>query len=384
MTDAPFNEQAQALAEAFQAFNRTTQSMEEAYRRLESRVRDLDAELAAKNQALAFTTDYLNSILESISDGVVAIDTNGRITTFNRAATTILGYEADGIADASFADVFGRAFTEPKEAYPLELRASDGTPRLVTERDSPLADKSGRVIGAVKVFQDIGEIEDLRERVRRKDRLAALGEMAATVAHEIRNPLGGIRGFASLLARDLDDSDPKLRLVEKVIQGTKALDKVVNDLLEYTRPMELRIRPTDLADLIEPALGFLGEDSGRIIIKNEVVGGLRALADADRMRQVILNLLLNAAQSIDGPGRIHITAVPSDTCVELVIADTGCGMTSGELERAFMPFHTTKEKGAGLGLPSAAKIVEGHGGAITAESEPGRGSRFTVRLPKAT
>src|SRR5690606_6082852 len=101
-----------------------------------------------------------------------------------------------------------------------------------------LADKNGQVIGAVKVFQDVSEIEELRERVRRKDRLAALGEMAATVAHEIRNPLGGIRGFASLLARDLEGDEPKLRIVEKVIQGTKALDKVVNDLLEYTRPVE--------------------------------------------------------------------------------------------------------------------------------------------------
>lgn len=384
MSDAPFNAQAQALAEAFEAFNRTTQSMEEAYRRLESRVRDLDAELAAKNQALAFTTDYLNSILECMSDGVVAVDTDGRITTFNRAATTILGYDADAVAGAPFDEVFGRAFTQPKERHPLELRASDGTPRVVTERDSPLADKSGRVIGAVKVFQDIGEIEDLRERVRRKDRLAALGEMAATVAHEIRNPLGGIRGFASLLARDFDESDPKLRLVEKVIQGTKSLDKVVNDLLEYTRPMEFRLRPVELADLVEPALGYLGEDSERIAVENAVLPGFRAMADADRMRQVVLNLLLNAAQSIEGTGRIAISASASDPFVELTVEDTGCGMAPGDLERAFMPFYTTKDKGAGLGLPSAAKIVEGHGGAIAAESEPGRGSRFTVRLPRAT
>lgn len=384
MSDGPFNAQAQALAEAFEAFNRTTQSMEEAYRRLESRVRDLDAELAAKNQALAFTTDYLNSILECMSDGVVAVDTDGRITTFNRAATTILGYDADAVAGAPFDEVFGRAFTQPKERHPLELRASDGTPRVVTERDSPLADKSGRVIGAVKVFQDIGEIEDLRERVRRKDRLAALGEMAATVAHEIRNPLGGIRGFASLLARDFDESDPKLRLVEKVIQGTKSLDKVVNDLLEYTRPMEFRLRPVELADLVEPALGYLGEDSERIAVENAVLPGFRAMADADRMRQVVLNLLLNAAQSIEGTGRIAISASASDPFVELTVEDTGCGMAPGDLERAFMPFYTTKDKGAGLGLPSAAKIVEGHGGAIAAESEPGRGSRFTVRLPRAT
>lgn len=382
MNRPDFDQQAQALSEAFEAFNRTTQSMEEAYRRLEGRIQALDAELAEKNQELAVTMDYLNSILESISDGVLAVDVEGRLTTFNRAASLILGFDGESLQKKPFAEVFGRDFHPSDDESPGELRASDGSTRLVLERDAPLADKTGTVIGAVKVFQDISEIEELRERVRRKDRLAALGEMAATVAHEIRNPLGGIRGFASLLARDLDETDPRKRLVEKVIEGTKSLDKVVNDLLEYTRPIELRQRVISCADIVEPTIGFLDPGERAIAFTCSIPPDLRVHADPDRLRQVLLNVLLNAVQSIEGQGAVRVSATAESGGVAIVVADDGCGMTPEQLGRAFMPFYTTKDKGTGLGLAAAAKIVEGHGGTITAESEPGVGSRFVIRLPR--
>ena len=191
-----------------------------------------------KNRELALTTEYLNSILDSMSDGVIAVDVNGAITTFNRAAETILGYPAAEMIGEDFESNFGRAFLPAAGEAVSKLRTIAGTAVRVHEQDAPLADRTEQRLGTVKVFQDLREIEALREQVRRKDRLAALGEMAATVAHEIRNPLGGIRGFATLLEQDTPADDPRHRLIQKIVAGTKNLDRVVNELLEYTRPVD--------------------------------------------------------------------------------------------------------------------------------------------------
>src|SRR5690606_30843741 len=139
-------------------------------------------------------------------------------------------------------------------------------------------------------------------------RLAAIGKMAATVAHEIRNPLGGIRGFAALLARDVVEDDPKSRLVEKILVGVKQLDRVVSDLLEYTRPLELQLRPWPCAELVESAWGFVDPAGRTIEFQSTIDPELFVHADADKMRQVFLNLLINAMQSITGHGHVRVSA----------------------------------------------------------------------------
>ncbi len=373
----------QALAEAFDQFTKTTQVMEEAYRRLEERVQSLDRELADKHQELALTNDYLHSILESMNDGVVAVDVRGVITTFNRAATQVLGYEASEAVGHEFRALFERAFHTPPGAGGMQLRAKSGRHVPVAERDSPIADRRQQRIGQVKVFQDLSEIEALRKQLRQVDRLAAIGEMAATVAHEIRNPLGGIRGFATLLARDIAADDARSRLVQKILAGTKNLERVVNELLEYTRPVDLRMQPIAVAALVESAAGLVDLGDRPIAVTLNVDSGLKVLADADKLRQVFLNVVLNAVQSIEGPGAVRITAQADDSTVAVAVADTGCGMSDEQVPQVFSPFFTTKEKGTGLGLAIAAKIVEGHGGTIEAESALGAGSTFRIRLPRA-
>jgi two-component system sensor histidine kinase AtoS len=206
--------------------------------------------------------------------------------------------------------------------------------------------------------------------------------MAATVAHEIRNPLGGIRGFAALLARDIPPEDPRARLVDKILTGTKNLDRVVNELLEYTRPVDLRLQPASCAELIDAAVSLVELDGRPVRIVNEADTALKVLADADKMRQVFLNIVLNAVQSINGGGEVRVTAEAAENTVVIAVSDTGCGMTPEQLGQVFSPFFTTKEKGTGLGLAIAAKIVEGHGGTIGAVSEPGKGSTFSVQLPR--
>ncbi|HNR33180.1 MAG TPA: ATP-binding protein, partial [Candidatus Hydrogenedentes bacterium] len=258
-----------------------------------------------------------------------------------------------------------------------------GRPVPVNERNSPIADRQNRRLGHVKTFQDLSEIIALREQMRQVDRLAAIGEMAASVAHEIRNPLGGIRGFAALLARDIPETDPRHRLVEKIIAGTESLDHVVNELLEYTRPVELRLRPTPCADVVTAALTFIDLGAKDVAMRNEVDRGLKVLADPEKLRQVFLNILLNAVQSIDRAGEVRVRADADERFITVTIEDTGCGMTPEQRDRIFSPFYTTKEKGTGLGLAVSLKIVEAHGGAIEVATEPGRGAAVSVILPRA-
>ncbi len=374
-------EDIKVLAQAFEVFTQSTQALEETHRLLEARARQLGEELAAKNQELALTNDYLNCILESMSDGVIAVDMRNKVVTFNRSARVILGYSSELAVGRVFEDLFGRPFLAGPGVLPV-LRNTSGRHVQVSERDAPISDRAGLCIGYVKVFQDLTEIHALREQVRQIDRLAAIGEMAATVAHEIRNPLGGIRGFAALLARDIPEDDPRSRLVGKILTGVKNLESVVNELLEYTRPVELHIRPVTCHELVDGALAFLETGQRHIGVKKRIGRDLAVLADADKMRQVLLNILINGVQSIEGEGSITVSTKAERKHVTIAVADTGCGIAADELKKVFSPFYTTKEKGSGLGLAVAAKIVEGHRGRIEAESKPGQGSVFRIRLPR--
>ena len=220
-------------------------------------------------------------------------------------------------------------------------------------------------------------------RLQHQDRLAAIGQTRATVAQRNRNPLGGIRGFAALLARDIDEEDPRARLVEKVLAGAKALERVVTDLLEFTRPLQLRMQPTPLREIVSSAFTYVDCGARTITVENDVDSGASVMADRDKLRQVLLNLIINAVQSIENEGRVRVVSSTGDGWVELCISDSGCGMTGQQLEQIFSPFFTTKEKGTGLGLAIAAKIVEAHGGRIAAHSARGAGSTFTIALPRA-
>ncbi len=369
-----------ALTEAFDRFNRTSATMEESYRKLEARIQSLDSELQEKNRQLTLTTEYLNAVLNSMSDGVIAVSRGGAITTWNPAAANILGLDED-ITGRPYAEVFGERAAGPG-ARLKEWRNRKGQKVPVSERTAPINDRNGERLGEVSVFQDLSELEALRGEVRRKDRLAALGEMAATVAHEIRNPLGGIQGFAALLERDLPADDPRHRLVEKILAGTRSLDRVVNELLEYTRPVELRIEPIDARKLVDSAIGYLSGVPGGIETRNSVALGLVLRGDAHRLRQVILNVLQNAVQSIDGAGRVEVTARAGADTITISIADTGCGIAAEHVEKVFMPFFTTREKGTGLGLAAASKLVEAHGGLMDVSSTPGEGATFRITLPR--
>ena len=370
----------ESLAQAFELFTKTTASMEAAYELLEQRVQSLDAELQEKNRELAMTTDYLNSILDSMSDGVVAVDPEARVTMLNHAAAEVIGADAQEAMGKPVEDLLGESFLKGDGLREIELLNSGDALVPVTAKRSPIVDKDSIDIGSVTVFQDLREIEALRRQVRHRDRLSAIGEMAATVAHEIRNPLGGIQGFASLLARDLEEGSDQHRLVEKIVTGTKNLNHVVSALLEYTRPVEMEPGPINGHELIDSAISYCPVSEG-ITIDNHVPESVSIVGDATLLRQVFLNLLLNAVQSLVGAGQVRVTASLVENEWVLQVQDTGCGIGEDDLAQVFMPFFTTKEKGTGLGLAASQKTVEAHGGSMRVESTVNEGTTVSVSLP---
>ncbi len=318
----------------------------------------------------------------------------------------MLGWEPGEAIGQNAEDVLG----DPAGRLGATLRSSDpvrGAEETLTDRHgravpvsfstAPLTDAEGDTTGAVVTFDDISRLQELSQQASRVSTLTALGEMAATVAHEIRNPLGGIGGFAGLLERDLDVEDPRRRLVKKIVEGVESLNRMVTNLLNYTRPLQLNMRPVDFLEVVEDCLGFFEIDAGNRLDHVELrrdfpAESLPCRTDPEQIQQIVLNLLHNAVQAMPSVGQIRVgVAEPSSEanasglsgpCIALTVTDSGVGMTEEVKEKLFMPFFTTKEDGNGLGLATAKKVIEAHGGEILVESAPREGSAFTLYIPK--
>ncbi|MCY3762009.1 MAG: PAS domain S-box protein, partial [Gemmatimonadetes bacterium] len=242
--------------ESYLFFNETTRKYVQAYRQLEEQFEYLDAKLEETNNQLRQSLEekdrvskYLNNILESMSGGVLVLDLEGRITLFNQAAEEITGRSQEEVLGRRYEEVMGENGGGGKSALftldsgtglqtqEKELKRSDGRTIPLGFSSSLVRDHNGEVLGALEAFNDLTEVKRLEAQVQRMNTLAALGEMAATVAHEIRNPLGGIASFANLLERDLDSGDPNRRLVSKITEGVARLNRIVSSLLSYTRPL---------------------------------------------------------------------------------------------------------------------------------------------------
>ncbi len=410
---------AEGLAEAVSAFNNSTAQLQQAYLSLQlkfaalnRKLEDTNRELNQKVEELSEVKEYLNSIVQSVTNGVIAQDTNGIITAFNTAAEEITGLSSEDVLGKRFEDVFDTEFhseiasveeaaNTPKKYVLREMKVKGNPPFPVRESASPTRDSRGRLTGAVKVFEDLTEMRELEEQARRQDRLAALGQMSATVAHEIRNPLGGIEGFASLLARDFEPDDARLKLVSKIQEGARSLNRIVSELLMFTRPMKLSNHRVVVRDLVDGALGFLAEDIQKAHInlqKRLDSDELAIWGDPEQLKRVVLNIALNAVQAMPRGGTLEIawekhslspdvqsmlSGRRNGTWVDIGIKDTGPGIDEQEIPLIFNPFYTKKEKGTGLGLAIAQKIIEAHNGQILASNAPEGGALFTISLPLA-
>ena len=229
------------------------------------------------------------------------------------------------------------------------------------------------------------QILEIEEQLRRADRLSALGELSAGMAHEIRNPLGSIRGTAEILREGMADDDPRGEFAAILIQEVDRLNKVVQDFLEFARPGETDRGAVDLNALLQELLQFTRQParSGGVTVAFAPGAIPPVQADREQLRQAFLNLILNALQAMPAGGELTIATTAGEKGVQVRFRDTGCGIAAGDLERIFNPFFTTRSEGTGLGLAIVHRIIQGHGGRIDVSSEPGIGTVFTLGLPAA-
>ena len=330
-------EEIEKLAASFSTFNQVTQKLRSAYQELEDRFGDLNRKMEETNQDLKESlaekekiSRYLTNILESLTSGVLAIDLGGKVTLFNRKAEEILGHRAETVIGKPYREVIGKGADE-KLTLPFvlkcykqsrsesesctkgekEIQSQTGKNIPVSFSTSLLKDHEGEILGAVEIFFDLTRSKQMEEEMLRMKTLATLGEMAAVVAHEVKNPLGGIRGFADLLDRDLADGDPRKRLVKKIIEGVEALDRIVLGLLDHTKPIRLNPKITNLVNFIEEAINFFEMDATRNksnirIKKSYSQNDLYCQVDPEQFRQVLLNLLHNSVQAMPHGGEIRI------------------------------------------------------------------------------
>lgn len=401
--------------ESFETFNRIINNLQRQYLTLEQEYGNQGRELELINTRLRETisenrsvTMFLNSILTSLTSGIIVVDKAGKISHFNPAAERITGIPTAAALGKKYDEVIhtkqgGRFSALDTVMTGMEF---DSEEKVIFKNDieeipvsvstSLLDDGNDETYGAVEVIHDITKIKRLEAEMTRIQTLAALGEMAATVAHEVRNPLGGIGGFASLLKRELEGDEEKLRLVNKIITGVETLNQTVVALLDYTRKDELSLREVSLHRLIEDSVEYdrasnntISNVEFKVELENR---NLNLYCDPHLMRQVLLNLLRNGREAMPNGGKITIKgglkktdndAGQNHAPVWIEVADEGEGIPKEVKNKIFRPFFSTKSgaNGSGLGLASVWKTVQAHGGDINVTSKQGQGATFRIELP---
>ena len=364
---------------------------------------------AAKPSQL--TDVFFRHMVGNMRNGVLAIARDGAVVLVNDEACrlfdlppgkTLVGQLFGEVLNQhpDIVRVLGGAFEMAALPNRAELRLTS-TDTVIGYTLSLVRDEAGTTVGAALFFKDLTHVEQMEERERLRDRLAAVGEMAAVMAHEIRNPLAAIEVVASLLRRKAPHNDDVQALVKDIISEAKMANAIVQEVLAFVRPVRLQVDRTSLADALASALALADGKAtrGSILIDTVLPPQLPLLgADQYQLTQVFANLLINAYEALEGRGHIVIAATVATTAaqgallpdgqqpVETVVVDVtddGPGMTPEVADKIFNPFFTTKAQGSGLGLAIVRKIVDAHEGRIDMTTADGRGTRFRVTLPVA-
>ena len=354
-----------------------------------------------------FGDRFFRHLVFNLRTGVLAITRQGRVAAMNDLAYRVLGLTIR-------AGDIGRPFTEVLHDCPEVSRVlqqafeSDDLPnraemrlrktgRAIGYTLSRIHDDSGVLVGATLFFKDLTKVEQMEERDRLRDRLAALGEMAAAIAHEVKNPLASIEVMAGVMKRQLAEQPEALETLNDIIKEARMANAIVVEVLEFVRPINLQVDRTGLEEVIKDSITLAEGKRRRGAVSIETAFSPEVpelLADSHQLRQLFSNLLANAFEALGGEGHVEIRTsllpgeeepggtdemLPPQVVIE--IKDSGPGIGPDDLERIFSPFFTTKPQGTGLGLAIVRKVVDAHEGRIDAVSAPGRGATFKVTLP---
>lgn len=366
---------------------------------LSERLRTQGRELDERRGAVARLQALNENIVGSINSGLITTNLVGTINFMNRGGSEILGrtsreveglgaMELFGLKDGFLAEVKRQLLARRRFRFELWFTNDPGRPIFLGVAASNLYDKTGNPLGFIFIFQDLTEIQALENEVRLKERMAALGEMAAGMAHELRNPLAAISGSVQYLKSDLRLEDEQTELMEIILRESDRLDHAIRDFLTFAKPGPFSASPTDLVKLVEDQLKLLGKS--RELNKRHRLESLFeedvlvCEVDANRVKQVFWNLATNALKAMPDGGTLTVAlARPKEGLVEIRFSDSGFGMDPESQANYFQPFNSSFREGTGLGAAIVYRLVEEHGGWIRIDSREGQGTSVSVLLPDA-
>jgi two-component system sensor histidine kinase HydH len=337
---------------------------------------------------------YTRDVIESLPDALVTLDPEGRVVSVNGRARELLGFGDRDPAGASLHELVGaedcaiepllRAGEEFRD-HPMDCQRADCDPLPVKVSAAHITGSDGKRLGTVLLIRDVRELRAVEEQLERSRRLASLGQMAAGIAHEIRNPLGTLRGFAQYFGGKMPEDTTAAEYATLMVSEIDRLNRIIAALLQFARPREpefQELTATSLGEKIEKLVTDEATAAGLTLRVEIPDGDVTLQADRDLLTQALLNLLHNAIAATAEGGEVTLGARASGNEVHITVDDTGRGLTPEEKERMFDPFYTTRKTGTGLGLAVVHQVAEQHGGRVEVESILGRGTRVTLAFPR--
>jgi PAS domain S-box-containing protein len=354
---------------------------------LKDKERDLEIlRQKAEDRALAIE-GYNENILQSVPSGVMSFDDNLKIMKVNQAAGKILEVKEETVIGKHHTEILGNPITdllnEKKfiERGEISYITSSGKRIWLGMTLSPLRDQNGKTIGQILVFTDLTHLKAVESQMELRARLSSLGELSAGIAHELRNPMAVIAGYTKLLSKKGEKSLQPI--IENISKEIAVMDRIISDFLSFAKPAELTMTDIDLKAMIGNCITAIRGEKSDITVRLNIDGRPTIKGDEVFLRQVFINIIQNAVEAMPQGGALTIEIFPSadpGRGFDIVLSDTGHGISEDIINKIFLPFFTTKERGTGLGLAIVHKIVVSHGGTISVESSD-KGTMFRMRLP---
>lgn len=352
---------------------------------------------SAIEDALRKSEERLRSIVESAVDAIIVIDDRGSIQAFNPSAERLFGYRIDEVLGRNISMLMPSPDRERHDGY-LHHYLTTGEQKIIgIGREVTALRKDGTTfpvhlsVGEMKsedgkrsftgILHDLSDRVGLEQRLAEQKSLAKLGEMAAVVAHEVKNPIAGIRGALQVITARMPADQRDRAILMDIITRLDGLNRIVQDMLMFARPRALRQERIDLGPLLRETASLIERDPGMLNLEVRVSGGCEIVGDREMLQIVFQNILMNGAQAMNGEGQIEVAIAGAGRRCRIAIADRGPGMPEETRAKAFDAFFTTKHRGTGLGLPIAKRVVEAHGGEIHIDVPPGGGTTISVDLP---
>ncbi|MCA1932773.1 MAG: ATP-binding protein [Calditerrivibrio sp.] len=362
-------EQIELLRKAFDNFNQATEKLQNSYKELQDEAEKLRHEVEIKNKELKDKTDLLNAVMMNATSAIVVINENGDLIMRNNSAEDLI--------KSIDAKDLNKIFSEKKRSlFDVEVgnrffNVSVGDFLFSGEK------------GYIYIIDDITVLKEIEKEQRRNEHLKLMGEMAAGIAHDIRNPLGSIEIFASLLKRDLEGDREKNNLLNSIIKGVKTINSTISNILLFTKDIRITKSSFYISDIIDDVILFMKHlmNEKKIIFNNQINEDDKIYCDAELIKQVVMNIIHNAIDAVDIGGKITIYSKESEKDTSIFIEDNGHGIDPDFIDKIFMPFHSKKAKGTGLGLSIVYKIIKAHNGNIVPMSKPGQ-TIFKITIPK--